>query len=610
LVDIATALASAVAPGAVRFARSISVNRYNEFIAIYTQAFNEFLQSTLHKCSNIKTLLNQEASVPLQNIYANCRLSYEGSTFEDTNVLGNLKDGPNHMAVTGLAGSGKSMLMRWLATSLIESLANHQRIPLFVEIRDLDLERSQPYELDELIFNYCSNPVSRTNIDQFRIGLREGMFVVLLDGVDEVPPERIEGFLRALSRFIGVYNKCAVVASARPGTQLTNIYDLYVYKVEPLTFEKVVEILEKAPYDQKRKSLLISALKGGLYKTHQSFLSNPLLVTITLITFDDASRIPDNLTGFYAAAFDALFTKHDWSKGIFTRKRYSNLEKSDFERVFQYLCYQSYFKSTYSFTHDEITNLIQTSAEMAAVSVDADAYLKDCVVSVCLLVVEEPRFTFVHRSFQEFFTAKFASGYIGEQAAALLDWLASRSGTDNTFVMTAQLNRELVIRYWGLPKAREVRDKFVQWLENRLPFEILDYGGLDEVICDLRSGDVIAFRGKRTDGEQLLGAISALTDRAAMTGRFPSICALSAYGDKEFSELDGALQKFLRGVLDDSQRVHLRLRRARGVSAIVEFAWNLARARVESLEQIIAHFEAFLRRRDEIASLVRVSPSR
>lgn len=604
LPSIAVALGKAVAPGAVRVARSLGRQKYDDFVATYTNAFDEFLQLSQDKCAHVKTLLNQQAAVDLQDIYVNVDLTYQGGErFEDVSILENIKSGCQNFAVIGLAGCGKSMLMRWLALSLIDSLPQHQKIPLFVEIRDLDLSSSDQISLDEVIFEYCTSPISKRNIEQFRVGLKEGLFVVLLDGIDELPPDKIDEFLRSLGKFAETYRNSAMVASARPGTRLTNLTRFYVYAVQELSLSKVVSVLEKAPFDRKRKSILIKALEEGLYESHKSFLSNPLLVTITLITFDDASRIPDNVTGFYAAAFDALFAKHDWAKGVFTRKRYSGLEKSEFEKIFQYFCYQSYFQSSYVFSHDEVVDLLAKSIALAQIQVDPEAYLKDCVVSVSLLLVDEPKITFVHRSFQEYFTARFIAGYLGSKVAVLLEWLANRISTDNTFVMAAQLNRELLVRHWGLPRARDLRNQFAQWIQRGQAEKLIEYAGLRNVGCDLRTGEVTSFGGVESSGACILRAIFTLADVQAANVPVLMFSA-NAYGHRQFGELGSKTQSLIRNATDSHQIVRINFDQMAHEEGISEILESLAAGQAATLDGAIQRLEEYIANRDHIADLV------
>jgi hypothetical protein len=177
--------------------------------------------------------------------------------------------------------------------------------------------------------------------------------------------------------------------------------------------------------------------------------------------------------------------------------------------------------------------------------------------------------------------------------------------------MVSQLNRELVIRHWGLPKAREVRDQFAEWFGRGEYKQLLEFSGLDELLCELRTGEIVGFSGSENEGASLLAAISSLVE--GKKSDVPSLVYFTnAYGGKEFGELDPELQRFLRGVLDDQQRAHLRVRAGMRSKAFDEIIRQLAAGRLRAIEEVIEYFEAFIKSRDEIAdlvSIVRMTPS-
>ena len=541
---IATALATASAPVALGMLRSYGKKRYDQFVASYTNLLDDFLKSSLHKCEYVKTLLNTEAPVLLSSIYVETVFEFKDHELSDANLIQKIRSENGAFAVTGFAGSGKSIFMKHATSTLIEDMLHHQRVPLFIEVRDLDFDKVG-VALDEAIFSYCTSSDNRTTFDQFKVGLKEGLFIVLFDGVDEAPVDKLDNFLLSLNKFHHSYRQCSLVASVRPGTKLPNLTHFKVFSVMEMTLEQVEQVINKAPYNDKRRALLISSLRSGLYATHQSFLSNPLLVTIVLITFDDASRIPQNLTGFYSAAFDALFGRHDWSKGVFVRQHKTALEKQAFERVFTYFCYLSYFSADYVFDKERILELVKQSLLHAKLQCKASDYIEDCILAVCLLQVDEPKIIFVHRSFQEYFTAKFISQYSGPKLPRMLSWLANRSLVDNTFLMALQMNREGIARAWALEQSRNLVNRWKDLISNNNGIAVLKDCGVHEFEVDISTGDIGIITVDYSSG---YGSVSALL---ALRFEFPeTIRGLtfdgSVYKHNEFTKLPETTKRFLR----------------------------------------------------------------
>ena len=67
---------------------------------------------------------------------------------------------------------------------------------------------------------------------------------------------------------------------------------------------------------------------------HESFASNPLLLNIMLLTYDNYADIPEKLHLFYSNAFETLYIKHDATKGGYKREFKTKLSSDDFKRVF------------------------------------------------------------------------------------------------------------------------------------------------------------------------------------------------------------------------------------------------------------------------------------
>ena len=369
-----------------------------------------------------------------------------------------------------------------------------------------------------------------------------------------------------------------------------------------------MEVVERAPLDPSRKSLFKDSLKNGLYETHKSFLSNPLLVTIVLITFDDASRIPTHLTDFYGAAFEALFGRHDWSKGVYVREHRSKLEKPEFERAFMYFCYVSYFQSSYIFEKDRVIELLSSALKHARLDISTDAYLHDCVLAVCLLQFDEPKVIFVHRSFQEYFTAKFISQHGGPKLPTMIDWIAKRSFTDSTFLMTAQLNKEAVVRAWGIPRIKEVMKRWIDYRQSGDMLRIYDEAGINGLLIDMENGSITGFGVDHTNGFATLECLLMLgsTDMA----NYDIIIGGNLFPNGRFGELPPGAQGVLRKLSNGGESAMIHLNREN--SSLLKYLnlQDVTDIFLTDLENTLNEMTAYISERDEFVEIVDlVAPS-
>lgn len=128
-----------------------------------------------------------------------------------------------------------------------------------------------------------------------------------------------------------------------------------------------------------------------------------------LLTFEQNAAIPDKMHLFYAKVFETLFHKHDALKEQYNRARKCGLQIDEFEKVFSVLCLKTYVLEKTEFTLAELMSLLRDSIAFEGFETKAEELLFDVEEAVCLIMKEGNSYFFVHRSFQEYFTAVFLS---------------------------------------------------------------------------------------------------------------------------------------------------------------------------------------------------------
>ncbi len=211
--------------------------------------------------------------------------------------------------------------------------------------------------------------------------------------------------------------------------------------------ESVIELLDKLDYDAGVKKRFIKKINGGLYESHQSFLSTPLLAILMLLIFEQNANIPDKMHLFYGKAFETLFHKHDAFKEQYDRARRSNLQIDEFEKVFSVFCLRTYVKQKFEFSTSELTKAVRESIKFERHETNPQDFMFDIEESVCLIMKEGASYFFIHRSFQEYFTALFLANCPESVRDDFISNLSSRYG-DGVLTMLFDMASDQIEPSW------------------------------------------------------------------------------------------------------------------------------------------------------------------
>jgi len=420
-----------------------------------------YLEASYNRCRYFKTILNQSQPLEVTKYYVHNTLFCGQKRVTDDELIeevGSLL----HVVVTGLAGSGKSMFMKYFTVSKFENPAGS--IPIFIELRSLN--NISKRDLVEFVRASCIAKGYEVTSDQFKIALSSGLFTLILDGFDELKHEFRDDISAQLLEVGRLYPKTPIIVSSRPDSRFGAWTDFYVYSVDALNKKQSLELIESLEYDAGVKKRFHKEVKDRLYDSHTSFLSSPLLTTIMLLTFEEFAEIPVRMHAFYSQAFDTLFQKHDASKEQFQRDTHTGLTKEDFRTIFSAFCAMSYLNQRFSFEDEKLLETADSAFSYAKQTkmiipsgVGPQELIADLKESVCLLQQDGLETAFVHRSFQEFFAAVFATSLSDEKMKRIIDKYSVRF-TDSVVSMTMDMARESVEQCWVLPKLSEMYDAF------------------------------------------------------------------------------------------------------------------------------------------------------
>jgi hypothetical protein len=413
--------------------------------------YRNYLQCVFDRQSKAKSFLIRNEPSFLYDFYAPLGVTCEKRNRPNA-AIDNIISKSNFAVITGSAGSGKSMMMRHL---FLDTIVQAEKIPVFVDLRDLNdgtisLLDLIKYKLKKNKFNLDDDYIDKA--------LDTGHFAFFLDGFDEVTYSERQSVTKSIQELTQDFDENYIIVSSRPDQEFGGWHLFDIWQINPLTLDLACELVFKTHFENDFKSKFIKDLKDKLFEEHKSFLSNPLLLSIMLLTYQENAKIPTKLSIFYDQAYQVLFQRHDALKSTFTRKRHCNLDIKDFEKVFSAFSILTYEKRALRFSRMRILDYLETTKKLINISFDAEEYLIDATQAVCLLVEDGNEITFAHSSLQEYFTALYISqlNSIEKQRNLLIHFL--RPNQNNVLRLLDEISPDLLEKAFIIPCIQKIEE--------------------------------------------------------------------------------------------------------------------------------------------------------
>lgn len=444
--------------------------------------YSAYLNRISDSTSTIRTLLYYDNPKPFYDFYVCNDISIQPFfmySMRDERMLRNLMiegisnatinklaEISNYIIITGTGGLGKSMMMRNLLLCSVRSFGEDGMVPVFVPLKD--------YKTDDTdLFNYIYDKLTdggkhhEVTQAQFEETLRHNRVQILLDGYDELKTNCVSIFEKALQKFMRKYPNNFYIISSRPFDHIASFRRFLMMDLTPFSKSQSLDLINKLefrPDEPSIKQKFAQQLDENLYETHREFASNPLLLTIMLMTFEQYAEVPSKMHVFYREAYATLSQKHDASKGAYKRALHTGLSADRFADYFAEFCARTYNDEKYEMTEAEIFDYfdklnIRKKSDDAAFTVDDFIY--DLRHNLCLLYRESGKYHFTHRSFQEYFCALYYSKQKDRalyQIGQSFEKRKNNSQGDKTFHMLYDMIPEKVEEYIFLPVLKELFD--------------------------------------------------------------------------------------------------------------------------------------------------------
>ena len=422
--------------------------------------FYNYLDRSYDRLSVMKTLLYRNEPVRLHEFYVRSSLSIKKNDSViniDDNKLSSFVLDKKRAVISGSAGLGKSILCKSLFLEMIDNC--HEIYPIFIELREL--KNHSNLSLIEYICEEISsskNSITEKNLEDL---IERGNILLILDGFDEIDFDIRDRYTKDILKLSKKYKNINIIISSRPDECFSSWSGFYVLTMNELSKDKAVELVRKLNYDIELKNKFIQKINDELYKTHPSFIGNPLLLTMMLLTFQEFAEIPKKIHLFYEQAFQTLFLKHDALKESYKRKSKSGLDINEFKQVLSYFCIKTHVDKKIIFRENDAIKILNQAINHFNINehgVNAENILYDLMNNLCLIHRDGLHLTFTHRSFQEYFTAIYIkdSSHNDENKLYQIIDKVVLSNQNNICLMLYDMNPSFLERVWIKPKIKKL----------------------------------------------------------------------------------------------------------------------------------------------------------
>ncbi|MEU0938020.1 NACHT domain-containing protein [Embleya sp. NPDC005971] len=335
----------------------------------------------------------------------------------------------NRLVLEGAAGSGKTTLLRRLAVRCLDD--DHpwggERTPFLVKLRSLVHDGRLVLPVVEEFTTATGSTLAGEQPEGWvSRRLREGSATVLIDGVDELPPEHRARALDWVEQLGVDYPNATYVLTSRPDTlsqhrltRLTEDAGYALAHLRPMTPGQVHECVRRWHRTHARRGgdateldATAEALVAILESRHDlaRLATSPLLCALVCALHRNSDGIlPKGRTALYRSALAMMLGGRERARGI-TASRV-RLHPDQAERLLAALAHWMTLEGRRSIPHDVAHTLVETRRPWLTPPHTGDPYTTDELLEHLLRrsgVLHEPEagvVEFVHASFQDYLSA-------------------------------------------------------------------------------------------------------------------------------------------------------------------------------------------------------------
>jgi predicted NACHT family NTPase len=200
------------------------------------------------------------------------------------------------LMVLGKPGAGKTTFLKYLAIQGIGGKFQSQRVPIFITLKQFAESKNQPGVGEFISQQLANDRLAEAQISEL---LNSGRAMILLDGLDEVREEDNSRVLAQIKEFSDQYHQNQFFITCRIAAR--------EYTFEQFTEVEVADFDDKQITDFSTKWFQIKdpekadkfIQKLGENEPIRELATNPLLLTLLCLVFEESADFPSNRSQLY-----------------------------------------------------------------------------------------------------------------------------------------------------------------------------------------------------------------------------------------------------------------------------------------------------------------------
>jgi hypothetical protein len=383
----------------------------------YIHASKKYEEAYRNRHGLIKVLFMSEP-VSLGSIYVETNLATEHKKEYQLQIKKepaiHVANSKQYLMILGKPGAGKSTFLRRVGIEALKGssgLLSGLCLPVFIELKRLSGKNLDLKEMITNEFRICGYPNPESFVE---VGLVEGYFLILLDGLDEVPSKNISSVISTIEDFVDQYRKNRYIASCRTPaytSRLKSFSDVKISKFDNKQIKSFIQNWFKSPLDEEMNTAdrFWNLLKQPSNELVRKLATTPLLLTFLCLVYSRTQDLPRNRSEIYKRALAIILEEWTAEKRIEFDEPIFQGFNSSLEKVWlAEIAFLGFKNDRSSFPEDFLTQHLRNfliDRVNAPTYVDTKKVLANIESQQGILVeISDGVYSFSHITFQEYLT--------------------------------------------------------------------------------------------------------------------------------------------------------------------------------------------------------------